>query len=119
MHSPRKKPSSLFVLVLGDALCTPFEVPNPIEATPWFARGFHEAAQELVKLARGTFPDYAAVPIVFMYRHAMELALKGAIWDADEIAAATGRSVSGAPGPQTCGHAMTPLLPYFRFVLKE
>ena len=118
MHSHRKPPS-LFVRVIGDALCTPFQVPNPIEATPWFGRGFHEAAQELVKLVDGSYPDYAAVPIVFMYRHAMELALKGAIWDADDIAAATGRNLSWAPGPQTCGHAMTPLLPYFRHVLKE
>jgi hypothetical protein len=118
MHSPRKAPS-LFVPITGDALCTPFQVPNPVEATPWFARGFHEAAQELVKMVSGSYPDYAAVPIIFMYRHAMELALKGAIWDADEIATATGRTPSGAPGPQTCGHAITPLLPHFRHALKE
>src|SRR5450432_3239510 len=99
MHLPRKPPS-LFALVLGEALCTPFQVPNPVEATPWFARGFHEAAQELVKKVHGNYPDYAALPIIFMYRHATELALKGAIWDADEIAIATGRTPSGAQGPQ-------------------
>jgi hypothetical protein len=94
-------------------------VENPVEATPYFARGFHESGQELVKKIDGTSPDYAVLPIIFLYRHAVELALKGAIWDADEIARLTRRTASSAPGPKNCGHSLVTLLPFFQHVVGQ
>jgi hypothetical protein len=41
------------------------------------------------------WPDYAALLVVFLYRHAVELALKGITWNGDEIASRLGRPLCG------------------------
>jgi hypothetical protein len=94
-------------------------VENPVEAISYFARGFHEGGMELIENIDGMSPDYAVIPIVFLYRHAMELALKGATWDADDIARATRRTPSCAPSPEKCGHSLVALLPFFRHVIAQ
>jgi hypothetical protein len=40
------------------------------------------------------WPDYEALPVVFLYRHAVELALKGIAWKGDEIAGRLGKPLS-------------------------
>lgn len=47
-----------------------------------FAKGYRFAANSLAKelIDMGSFPDYKAYPIVFLYRHALELHLKNIIY---------------------------------------
>lgn len=54
-----------------------------------FAQGYTNAANALahVLCERGNFPDYDAYPIVFLYRHALELYLKNIIYLTARLAA--------------------------------
>ncbi len=54
-----------------------------------FATGYHHAAQQLSEtlLAKLHFPDYEAYPVVFLYRHALELSLKNIIYKAALLSA--------------------------------
>ncbi|MBZ5505681.1 MAG: hypothetical protein LAO78_09345 [Acidobacteriia bacterium] len=100
--------------------CFPFMTENPIEAAHYFARGFHDAADNLIvgmRVGHG-FPDYAAPPIVFLYRHAAELYLKSVIWNGDEILAFLQKPLSGGKATATSSHSLTKLIPYAEFVVK-
>ena len=89
-------------------------------ATAYFARGFHDAGRESIKNLQQTgFPDYQALPVTFLYRHALETALNGLIWEGDEIARATGtRAPSGDLGPTKSNHDLETLLPFAEHVMK-
>src|SRR5690348_12475935 len=77
----------------------PFMVANPIENAHYFARGFHDGADELAEIYRdGTFPDYDVPPVVFLYRHAAELYLKSIIWNGNEMLGFLKRPTSGTKG---------------------
>ena len=54
-----------------------------------FAKGYTLAANRLAAslLEDQRFPDYAAYPVVFLYRHALELSLKHIIYGGVELAA--------------------------------
>jgi hypothetical protein len=54
-----------------------------------FARGYTLAANRLAKalLRARRFSDYEAYPVVFLYRHALELSLKHVIYSSIELAA--------------------------------
>ncbi|MFN7573007.1 MAG: hypothetical protein ACK5TK_16380 [Betaproteobacteria bacterium] len=56
-----------------------------------YARGYREAAARLTQqLCLAThFADYEAYPVVFLYRHALELTLKSVILAASELAGLT------------------------------
>ena len=98
-----------------------FILENPIEATPWFAAGFHRAGREYVKVIRtnsGNHPDTDILPVVFLYRHAVELALKGLVWNGDEVAQMSNRPLSKSKGPQGDGHDLAPLLTHATHVIK-
>jgi len=90
----------------------PYMVENVIESTPYFAEGFHQAGQAVVARLREmeAWPDYEALPVVFLYRHAVELALKGIVWNGDEIAGRLGKPLSGSGGPQKGEHRLGPIL---------
>ena len=47
-----------------------------------FAKGYHQAARSLsnILLGKPRFSDYEAYPIVFLFRHALELNLKNIIY---------------------------------------
>ena len=47
-----------------------------------FAKGYYSAASMLAEnlLSRGNFADYDAYPVVFLYRHSLELYLKNVIY---------------------------------------
>jgi len=49
-----------------------------------FAEGYTRAASELAKdiLSRTRFPDFDAYPVVFLYRHSLELYLKNIVYKA-------------------------------------
>ncbi|MBI2059332.1 MAG: hypothetical protein HYT87_06120 [Nitrospirae bacterium] len=54
-----------------------------------FAKGYTRAANRLAAALLGgpRFPDYEAYPVVFLYRHALELSLKHIIYGGAELAA--------------------------------
>ncbi len=54
-----------------------------------YARGYRHAAGILAQhlIAKNRFPDYEGYPLVFLYRHAFELALKNVIYQAALLAA--------------------------------
>lgn len=54
-----------------------------------FAKGYMRAANRLAAslLEAPRFPDYEAYPVVFLYRHALELSLKHVIYGAVQLAA--------------------------------
>lgn len=56
---------------------------NPRSEFSIYARGYFEAAELLASTTMNapSFPDYAAYPIVFLYRHAIELDLKACIYN--------------------------------------
>lgn len=101
-------------------MCFPFELPNPVEATAWFARAFHDSAQrEAHELAGRDFADYEALPAVFLFRHAAELYLKSIVWNADKLLAFLNKPTSGAPGPSKANHTLSSWLPYLNHVLQQ
>ena len=96
----------LFQLINDENCCSlddwdensfPYMVENVIESTPFFAEGFHQAGQAVVARLRAmkAWPDYEALPVVFLDRHSVELALKGIAWNGDEIAGRLGKPLSG------------------------
>ena len=53
---------------------------RPTEDFGVFAKGYGRAARTLAEtLLERPFPDYAAYPVVFLFRHALELHLKGVV----------------------------------------
>ena len=62
---------------------------SPRYACGIFAQGYRESAAIVSRhlLERERFSDYEAYPIVFLYRHAFELYLKGIIYESARLAA--------------------------------
>jgi hypothetical protein len=54
-----------------------------------FAEGYKDAANQMAQelIERGSFPDYQAYPVVFLYRHALELHLKNIIYKVAKLLA--------------------------------
>jgi hypothetical protein len=59
-----------------------FSWEKPADFSIW-AKGYKNAANSIVEsiLEKGNFPDYDAYPVVFCYRHGIELYMKGIIYD--------------------------------------
>ncbi len=111
----------LFVLCRGgEGNFFPFLTEVAIEATHYFARGFHDAADTLAeKYARGGDPDYAVLPVVFLFRHAAELYLKRIIWNGDDLLKFLKKPDSGAGKTAFSSHSLKQLLPYAEKVASE
>jgi hypothetical protein len=91
----------------------PFLSENPIEAALYFGRGFHHAADQLVETyGTGGHPDYMALPVMFLYRHAAELYIKSVIWMGDDLLKHMKRPESGANAIGFSTHSINKLLPY-------
>lgn len=122
---PPKKPdadskgcSELFVLSReGDGNSFPFLTDIAIEATHYFARGFHDAADMLALNASGGDPDYTVLPVVFLFRHAAELYLKSIIWNGDDLLRFLKKPPSGAGNTSLNTHSLRALLPYAQKVV--
>lgn len=111
----------LFVLCRGgEGNFFPFLAEVAIEGTHYFGRGFHDAADTLVeKYARGGDPDYAVLPIPFLFRHAAELYLKSIIWNGDDLLKFLKKPKSGAGKSAFSSHSLKQLLPYAEKVTSE
>lgn len=70
------------------------------------AEEYHKAAKLLIE--KGVTNDLAAYPIVYLYRHALELSIKSVLILADEV------RVVPALDPLQYGHKLLPLLPYLK-----
>jgi hypothetical protein len=94
--------------------------PQPIEELTTFALGYHEAAQTLAaKLAasRG-YPDYEGYPVLFLYRHALELYMKAVVYEGARLL----RLVSEEQVDTSHlfrRHELARLLPPIRAIFKE
>ena len=66
-----------------------YSAQNPQEAFGVFAKGYTLAANRLASLLLEAprFPVYEAYPVVFLYRHALELSLKHIIYSSVKLAA--------------------------------
>jgi len=55
---------------------------NPKNDFGYFAKGYHKAASVIANdlLQRESFSDYEAYPVVFLYRHSLELYLKSIVY---------------------------------------
>jgi hypothetical protein len=84
-----------------------------------YTRPFHEAARVLAHraLRRRGFRDLDALPIVFLYRHALELTMKALVLEGNRRMDLHGE---GLPDEQLWkvldGHRLTALLPHIRRV---
>lgn len=116
-----KRGRELFVLSRGsEGNFFPFLTEVPIEATHYFARGFHDAADTLTeKYSIGGDPDYAVLPVVFLFRHAAELYLKSIIWNGDDLLKFLKKQDSGAGKTAFSSHSLKHLLPYAEKVASE
>jgi len=67
---------------------------NPKNDFGVFARGYFRAASKLAEqlLSKERFPDYEAYPVVFLYRHSLELYLKNIIYSSALLSALSGLS---------------------------
>jgi hypothetical protein len=119
MKPHKDLPRRLFKYEAGQGACVPFFVENPVEALPYFAWGFHDAAQHMaLRFAeQKDFPDYEAPPMIYLYRHAAELYLKGIIWNGENVAKLMGRRVLGIPTLTQANHELKPLLPLVKDVM--
>jgi hypothetical protein len=63
----------------------PFSIQDPIHALPSIAGAFSDAAEALFDQRHKKFFDGYACPIVYLYRHSVELYLKGIILQGDRI----------------------------------
>jgi hypothetical protein len=120
--SDAKTKRPLFRLVSDGHNCFPFLTENPIEAAHYFGRGFHDAGDSLIQICKnegGFLPDYAAPPIVFLYRHAAELYIKSVIWNGDEVLAFLKKPTSGAGGVEWSSHSLNKLIPLAEKVISS
>lgn len=116
-----KDSSDLFVLCSGgEGNFFPFLSEVAIEGTHYFGRGFHDAAETLVeKYSRGGDPDYAVLPVVFLFRHAAELYLKSIIWNGDDLLKFLKKPSSGVGKTALNSHSLKKLLPYAEKVASD
>lgn len=96
----------------------------PAEEFGLWAEAFARAGQSLTQqlVDRGHFSDLDACPIVFMYRHALELYLKGIAVEGyrfQRICNAVDRSVQITIQKPRPSHALAPWLPALETVLHD
>jgi len=87
----------------------------------FYANAFHEAAQTLANefMGRPGYSDLEALPIVFLYRHALELYFKSVLLVGNQLLEMNGDEIPAADIQAVLSsHRLTPLLPHFRKILK-
>lgn len=87
-----------------------------------YGSGFHEAARSLAQTflrKRGGFSDLEGLPIVYLYRHALELHLKGVVLAGQRLMRLEGNSLSEDELWKLLGgHNISALLPHVRKVFR-
>lgn len=93
---------------------------RPIDDLVAFALGYHEAGKALaaqMAVAKG-YADYDGYPILFLYRHALELYLKAVVY--------RGAKLVGLISPKSANtdkllhrHSLVPLLPSIRAIFSQ
>jgi hypothetical protein len=58
---------------------------NPINDLAPFAKGYHLAGKRLAKMLEDSYADYDGYPILFLYRHALELYMKAIIYQGAQL----------------------------------
>lgn len=85
-----------------------------------YADAFHEAARLLAEnlLQRPGYSDLEALPIVFLYRHAVELYLKAIVILGGNLLVVNGEEIDSGELQRMMGsHRLTPLLPHVSRIL--
>jgi hypothetical protein len=84
---------------------------RPIEDLAAFADGYHKAGQHLAaQLASSVYGDYEGYPILFLYRHALELYLKAIVYQGGLLVGViSGKEIDDVPGLFGC-HQLDKLL---------
>lgn len=84
-----------------------------------FAKGYFQAASSLAKdlIKERGFPDYRAYPVVVLYRHSLELYLKGIIYDTALILAFKG--MEGLDTSLYNNHKLVPLAKSCSSIMKN
>ena len=84
---------------------------RPIEDLAAFADGYHKAGRHLAAdLASSVYGDYEGYPILFLYRHALELYLKAVVYQGGLLVGViSGKKIDDVPGLFRC-HELDKLL---------
>lgn len=93
---------------------------NPKNRLDLYADAYHKAGKTLARRYgnRSSPRDYAACPVVFLYRHALELYLKAFLVSGNKLLAIRGKP-SLNPDPLKTGHRLMALLPGFERITDE
>jgi hypothetical protein len=93
--------------------------PSPRRDFSIFAKGYFQAATTLAKglIEERGFSDYRAYPIVFLYRHSLELYLKGIIYDTALILAFKG--MENLDSSLYNNHKLVPLAKSCALIMKK
>ncbi|MCI0569025.1 MAG: HEPN domain-containing protein [Acidobacteria bacterium] len=116
----RKRQSALFVIGDGSDSVVMNWVGTPQEKLEFYAEAYHQAGRRLADEfgTMGNVPEFEASPIVYLYRHSLELYLKAILVPGDQLL-----RLSGKPGldPKLLfgTHDLTVLLPGLKAVGEE
>ncbi|MFZ2490255.1 MAG: hypothetical protein WA208_02105 [Thermoanaerobaculia bacterium] len=93
---------------------------SPDSEFGFYGYAFHEAAQALVRemLSRPGYSDLEALPVVYLYRHALELYLKAILVIGNQLLAVNGDDITEKDLQRVLNsHRLTPFLPHLRTIL--
>jgi hypothetical protein len=94
---------------------------SPDSEFGFYGHAFHDAAQTLANelLDRSGYSDLEALPIVFLYRHSVELYLKAILIIGNQLLAVNGAEFAETDIQNVLGrHRLTPFLPYLERILE-
>ncbi len=93
---------------------------SPIQDLPVFALGYHRAGKVLAsRLAESRgYADYDGYPVLFLYRHALELYLKALVYRGALLMGLIGKKDASPPGLFE-RHELSRLLPALRSIFYE
>ena len=92
---------------------------DPIGDLRGCGRGYHEAARRLAnRFAEREGPDYEGYPILYLYRHALELYLKAVVYKGAGLLGLTGKGRPDTTALFKC-HKLISLVPAVRAIFAE
>lgn len=86
-----------------------------------YAEAFHEAGKLLInQMPKGGYSDLCACPIVFLYRHSIELYMKQIIITGNDLLVLSGKKPSiESFSSKMCAHKLMPLFPAVSKIIKS
>ena len=111
-HLPQRSPLFQVGSYYGNVVLNILHDADQMLGFGFYARKFHEAGQALFErmFARASYSSLEACPIVFLYRHALELYLKGIVLIGCEISQLHGETLANRERLLKT-HQLLPLLP--------